>query len=231
MAAEVLYRKYRPQKFSEVAGQEPIMRTLRNAVASRKVSHAYLFSGPRGTGKTSTGRILAKAANCRDPQDGEPCNKCDSCVAITEGRAMDVIEVDAASNRGIDEIKDLRERVGYAPGSAEFKVYIIDEVHMLTNDASNALLKTLEEPPPHVIFVLATTEPHKIPPTIVSRCQRFDFRRIPLEAAVDRLAYVCEQENIDCPRKPSSSSPAAPPAACATPSTCWSRSSTTTAAS
>jgi DNA polymerase-3 subunit gamma/tau len=201
MAAEVLYRKYRPQRFSEVAGQEPIMRTLRNAVASHKVSHAYLFSGPRGTGKTSTGRLLAKAANCRDPQDGEPCNKCDSCVAFTEGRAMDLVELDAASNRGIDAIKDLRERVGYAPGSAEFKVYILDEAHMLTTEASNALLKTLEEPPPHVIFVLATTEPHKIPATIGSRCQRFDFRRIPLEAAVDRLAYVCKQEKIECPRE------------------------------
>jgi DNA polymerase III subunit gamma/tau len=201
MAVEVLYRKYRPQKFSEVAGQEPIMRTLRNAVASRKVSHAYLFSGPRGTGKTSTGRLLAKAANCRDPQDGEPCNKCDSCVAFMDGRAMDLVELDAASNRGIDAIKDLRERVGYAPGSAEFKVYILDEAHMLTTEASNALLKTLEEPPPHVIFVLATTEPHKIPATIGSRCQRFDFRRIPLEAAVDRLAYICEQESIDCPRE------------------------------
>ena len=177
------------------------MRTLRNAVASHKVSHAYLLSGPRGTGKTSTGRLLAKAANCRDPQEGEPCNKCDSCVAFTEGRAMDLVELDAASNRGIDAIKDLRERVGYAPGSAEFKVYILDEAHMLTTEASNALLKTLEEPPPHVIFVLATTEPHKIPATISSRCQRFDFRRIPLEAAVDRLAYVCEQEKIACPRE------------------------------
>jgi DNA polymerase-3 subunit gamma/tau len=201
MAAEVLYRKYRPQKFSEVAGQEPIMRTLRNAVAARKVSHAYLFSGPRGTGKTSTGRLLAKAANCRDQQEGEPCNKCDSCIAFTEGRAMDLVELDAASNRGIDAIKDLRERVGFAPGSVEFKVYILDEAHMLTTEASNALLKTLEEPPPHVIFVLATTEPHKIPATIGSRCQRFDFRRIPLDAAVDRLAYVCEQEKIVCPRE------------------------------
>ena len=177
------------------------MRTLRNAVASRKVSHAYLFSGPRGTGKTSTGRLLAKAANCRDPQEGEPCNNCDSCVSFTEGRAMDLVELDAASNRGIDAIKDLRERVGFAPGSAEFKVYILDEAHMLTTEASNALLKTLEEPPPHVIFVLATTEPHKIPATIGSRCQRFDFRRIPLEAAVDRLAYVCDQEKITCPRE------------------------------
>ncbi len=201
MAAEVLYRKYRPQTFSEVAGQDPIMRTLRNAVASHKVSHAYLFSGPRGTGKTSSGRLLAKAANCRDPQEGEPCNKCDSCVAFSEGRALDLVELDAASNRGIDEIRSLREKVGFAPGSADFKVYIIDEAHMLTEPAFNALLKTLEEPPPHVIFVLATTEPHKIPATIGSRCQRFDFRRVPLEAAIGRLAYVCDQEGISCPRE------------------------------
>ncbi len=201
MAAEVLYRKYRPQTFSEVAGQEPIVRTLRNAVASHKVSHAYLFSGPRGTGKTSSGRLLAKAANCRDSQEGEPCNKCDSCRAFSEGRALDLVELDAASNRGIDEIRSLREKVGFAPGSADFKVYIIDEAHMLTEPAFNALLKTLEEPPPHVIFVLATTEPHKIPATIGSRCQRFDFRRVPLEAAIDRLAHVCEQEGIICPRE------------------------------
>ncbi|MGA2285762.1 MAG: DNA polymerase III subunit gamma/tau [Dehalococcoidia bacterium] len=201
MAAEVLYRKYRPQTFSEVAGQEPIMRTLRNAVASHKVSHAYLFSGPRGTGKTSSGRLLAKAANCRDAQEGEPCNKCDSCVAFSEGRALDLVELDAASNRGIDEIRSLREKVGFAPGSADFKVYIIDEAHMLTEPAFNALLKTLEEPPPHVIFVLATTEPHKIPATIGSRCQRFDFRRVPLEAAIDRLAHICDHEGITCPRE------------------------------
>jgi len=177
------------------------MRTLRNAVASHKVSHAYLFSGPRGTGKTSSGRLLAKAANCRDPQEGEPCNKCDSCIAFSEGRAMDLVELDAASNRGIDEIRSLREKVGFAPGSADFKVYIIDEAHMLTEPAFNALLKTLEEPPPHVIFVLATTEPHKIPATIGSRCQRFDFRRVPLEAALDRLAHICDREGITCPRE------------------------------
>jgi DNA polymerase-3 subunit gamma/tau len=201
MAVEVLYRKYRPQTFAELAGQEPIARTLRNAVAARKVSHAYLFSGPRGTGKTSSGRLLAKAVNCTDPQEGEPCNKCDSCLGFLEGRAMDLIELDAASNRGIDEIRSLRDKVGFAPASAEFKVYIIDEAHMLTEPAFNALLKTLEEPPPHVIFVLATTEPHKVPATIASRCQRFDFRRIPLDASVERLDYICRQEGISCPRE------------------------------
>jgi len=201
MAVEVLYRKYRPQRFSEVAGQDPIMRTLRNAVAGGKVSHAYLFNGPRGTGKTSTGRLLAKAVNCLQPQDGEPCNECDMCRSFLEGRAMDLVELDAASNRGIDDIRDLREKVGFAPAVSAFKTYIIDEVHMLTESAFNALLKTLEEPPPHIVFVLATTEPHKIPATIASRCQRFDFRRIPLEAAVDRLAYICEREGITCPRE------------------------------
>jgi DNA polymerase-3 subunit gamma/tau len=201
MPVEVLYRKYRPQTFAELAGQEPIARTLRNAVAARKVSHAYLFSGPRGTGKTSSGRLLAKAVNCGEPQEGEPCNKCDSCLAFLGGRAMDLIELDAASNRGIDEIRSLREKVGFAPATAEFKVYIIDEAHMLTDAAFNALLKTLEEPPPHVIFVLATTEPHKVPATIASRCQRFDFRRIPLDASVERLDYICRQEGISCPRE------------------------------
>jgi len=201
MPVEVLYRKYRPQTFAELAGQEPIARTLRNAVAARKVSHAYLFSGPRGTGKTSSGRLLAKAVNCAEPQEGEPCNKCDSCLVFLEGRAMDLIELDAASNRGIDEIRSLREKVGFAPATAEFKVYIIDEAHMLTDAAFNALLKTLEEPPPHVIFVLATTEPHKVPATIASRCQRFDFRRIPLDASVERLDYICRQEGISCPRE------------------------------
>ncbi len=201
MAVEVLYRKYRPQSFAELAGQEPVARTLGNAVAAHKVSHAYLFAGPRGTGKTSTGRLLAKAVNCTDPQEGEPCNKCDSCLTFLAGRAMDLIELDAASNRGIDEIRSLRDKVGFAPASAQFKVYIIDEAHMLTEAAFNALLKTLEEPPPHVIFVLATTEPHKILATIASRCQRFDFRRIPLDATVERLAYICKQEKISCPRE------------------------------
>ncbi|MEE8619341.1 MAG: DNA polymerase III subunit gamma/tau, partial [Dehalococcoidales bacterium] len=178
MACQVFYRKWRPQTLAEVVGQEPVTQTLRNALNSGRVSHAYLFYGPRGTGKTSTGRILAKAVNCLTNGKGEPCNTCPMCQAVTEGRALDVIEIDAASNRGIDEIRELRERVNYAPNQARYKVYIIDEVHMLTKEASNALLKTLEEPPSHVIFILATTEVHKVLPTILSRCQRFDFRRI-----------------------------------------------------
>ena len=196
MNSEVFYRKWRPQTLAEVVGQEPITQTLRHAVANGKVSHAYLFCGPRGTGKTSTGRILAKAVNCPNQVGGEPCNACDICRSITEGRALDVIEIDAASNRGIDEIRSLREKVNYAPGLARYKVYIIDEVHMLTEAACNALLKTLEEPPPHVIFVLATTEVHKVIPTIVSRCQRFNFRRLSQAAIIDKLKLICQKEDI-----------------------------------
>jgi DNA polymerase-3 subunit gamma/tau len=199
MTSEVLYRKWRPQTFAEVAGQEPITRTLTNALASGKVAHAYLFTGPRGTGKTTTGRLLAKAVNCTDPHDGEPCNACDSCRLFLEGRALDLIELDAASNRGIDEIRALRDKVGFAPAAARYKLYLVDEVHMLTEPAFNALLKTLEEPPPHAIFVLATTEPHKVPATIASRCQRFDFRRIPLAAIVEVLKRVCREEKVKCP--------------------------------
>jgi len=197
MTSQVFYRKWRPQTLAQVVGQEHVTTTLLNALHSGRVAHAYLFCGPRGTGKTSTGRILAKAVNCLENGKGEPCNACALCQAVTEGQAMDVLEIDAASNRGIDEIRDLRERVKYAPNMASHKVYIIDEVHMLTEPASNALLKTLEEPPPHVIFVLATTEPHKVSPTILSRCQRFDFRRIPQDAMVSRLASICQQEGID----------------------------------
>ena len=193
---EVLYRKWRPQTLADVVGQDHVTHTLLNALKSDRVAHAYLFCGPRGTGKTSTGRILAKAVNCMDGGDGEPCNQCTLCQEITGGRAMDVMEIDAASNRGIDEIRELRERVRFSPASAKYKVYIIDEVHMLTEPAANALLKTLEEPPPHVLFVLATTESHKVPLTILSRCQRFDFRRIPLDATVSRLATIAGGEGI-----------------------------------
>ncbi len=202
MSTEVFYRKWRPRTFAEVAGQDGVVRTLTNAVASGKVAHAYLLSGPRGTGKTTTGRLLAKALNCAEPKDGEPCNTCESCQAYTDGRALDLIELDAASNRGIDEIRNLREKANYMPtaGGDAYKVYLVDEVHMLTEPAFNALLKTLEEPPPHVVFVLATTETHKVPSTVVSRCQRFDFRRIPLAAIVERLSFVATQEEIDCPQ-------------------------------
>ena len=196
MASQVFYRKWRPQTLAEVVGQEQVTQTLRNALNSGRVSHAYLFCGPRGTGKTSTGRILAKAVNCLTNGKGEPCNTCSMCQAITEGRALDMIEIDAASNRGIDDIRDLRERVNYAPNQARYKVYIIDEAHMLTKEASNALLKTLEEPPPYVIFILATTEAHKIIPTILSRCQRFDFRRISQADVISKLTHICSTEGI-----------------------------------
>ena len=198
MTSQVFYRKWRPQSFAEVAGQEHVTRTLKNALVQGRLAHAYLFCGPRGTGKTSTGRVLAKAVNCLSGGKGEPCNTCDLCRATSEGRAMDVIEIDAASNRGIDEIRQLRERVGFTPSQSRYKVYIIDEVHMLTDAASNALLKTLEEPPPHVIFVLATTEPHKVLPTILSRCQRFDFRRLSQAAVIARLEHICQHEGIEC---------------------------------
>ena len=197
MAPQVFYRKWRPQTLADIVGQEQVTQTLGNALSSGRVSHAYLFCGPRGTGKTSTGRILAKAVNClTNDGKGEPCNTCPICQAITEGRALDVIEIDAASNRGIDEIRDLRERVNYAPNQARYKVYIIDEVHMLTKEASNALLKTLEEPPSHVIFVLATTEVHKVLPTIISRCQRFDFRRLSLADVISKISRICDVEGI-----------------------------------
>jgi DNA polymerase-3 subunit gamma/tau len=197
MASQVFYRKWRPQTLAEVVGQEQVTRTLLNALKSSRVAHAYLFCGPRGTGKTSTGRILAKAVNCltANGQD-EPCNTCSMCQAITEGRALDVIEIDAASNTGVENIRDLRERANYAPGEARYKVYIIDEVHMLSTSASNALLKTLEEPPPHVIFVLATTEAHKVLPTVLSRCQHFDFRRIAQADIVSRLSQICGSEGV-----------------------------------
>ncbi len=195
MAAQALYRRWRSQTFDEVVGQEHVTQTLRNALRDGRVTHAYLFTGPRGTGKTSTARLLAKAVNCENSDlSQQPCNTCAICQAITGGALLDLIEIDAASNRGIDEIRDLRDKVHFSPSQARFKVYVIDEVHMLTPEAFNALLKTLEEPPPHVIFVLATTEPHKIPDTVLSRCQRFDFRRIPTYKIVERLSYILEQE-------------------------------------
>jgi DNA polymerase-3 subunit gamma/tau len=208
----VLYGKYRPQGFDEVVGQDHIVTTLRNALIASDsyrrdggdqrrdpLAHGFLFSGPRGTGKTTTARILAKAVNCADLREGDPCGACASCVAITQGRALDLIEMDAASNRGIDDIRELREKIGYAPSDLNKKVYLLDEVHMLTEGAFNALLKTLEEPPPHAIFILATTEAHKVPITIRSRCQRYDFRRVPNDAIVSRLQVVCDSEGFDIP--------------------------------
>jgi DNA polymerase-3 subunit gamma/tau len=200
MAVQALYRKWRPRTFDEVVGQEHVVRTLRNALASGRIHHAYLFAGPRGTGKTTTARLLAKAVNCLAPENERPCNACAICQAVNERRLLDLIEIDAASNTGVDDVRELRERVGFRPNEARYKVYVIDEVHMLSNAAFNALLKTLEEPPSHAIFVLATTEPHKIPATVLSRCQRFDFRRIPVSQIVARLEWLIEQEHIQADR-------------------------------
>ena len=196
MAYQALYRKWRPQKFEDMVGQTAVTKTLKNAIIHHKTSHAYLFTGPRGTGKTSAAKIFAKAINCLNPQEGEPCNECLLCKGITEGTIGDVIEIDAASNNGVEEIRDIRDKARYAPTQATYKVYIIDEVHMLSTGAFNALLKTLEEPPKNVIFILATTEPHKIPATIISRTQRFDFRRITNDEIIQRLRYILEQEEI-----------------------------------
>ena len=197
MAYIALYRKWRPQTFKDLVGQEHISRTLANAITSGHIGHAYLFAGPRGTGKTSTAKILAKALNCAHGPTPEPCGKCEQCRKITEGSSMDVFEIDAASNRGIDEIRDLRETVKFAPVDGRYKVYIIDEVHMLTTEAFNALLKTLEEPPTHVVFILATTEAHKVPPTIQSRCQRYDFKRITVGEIESRLRYIAKEMGME----------------------------------
>ncbi len=194
--AQALYRKWRSQTFDEVVGQAHVTQTLTNALRDGRVAHAYLFSGPRGTGKTSTARILAKALNCSAAEAERPCNECATCVAINEGRMIDLIEIDAASNNSVDDVRELREKVGFRPSEGRYKVYIIDEVHMLSIAAFNALLKTLEEPPPHTRFVLATTEPHKIPATIHSRCQRFDFRRIPVPEIVDHLQTIVQAEGF-----------------------------------
>ncbi len=194
----VLYRKYRPQSFSEIIGQEHVVQTLSNAISNETVSHAYLFSGPKGTGKTTIARLLAKAVNCENRKQGEfePCNECSSCDEIVRGRAMDLIEIDAASHRGIDDIRELREGIKFSPTKSKYKVFILDEAHQLSKDAANALLKTLEEPPSHAIFVLATTEIHKMISTIISRCQRFDFKKSTLPEIIKRLSILCKKENI-----------------------------------
>ena len=193
---KALYRKYRPQQFSDVVGQPQVTDTLKNELMAGRISHAYLFTGSRGTGKTTCAKILAKAVNCLDPQNGDPCGKCDVCRGLDDGSVLDVVELDAASNNGVDSIRALIEESNFTPTTAKYRVYIIDEVHMLSVSAFNALLKTLEEPPAHVIFILATTEVHKLLPTILSRCQRFDFRRIAPEDIAGRLEWVCTQENV-----------------------------------
>ena len=196
MEYQVLARKWRPGTFSDLVGQEHITRTLQNALLSNRLAHAYLFVGPRGIGKTTIARILAKAINCKNAPPVEPCDKCSSCVSINEGNNIDIIEIDGASNNSVDNIRRLREEVLYSPINSKYKVYIIDEVHMLTNSAWNALLKTLEEPPAHVKFIFATTEVHEVLPTAISRCQRFDLRKIPQSLIAERLVKIAESENV-----------------------------------
>ena len=200
MSAQALYRRWRPQTFDDVFGQSHITRTLKNAVRTDRLAHAYLFTGLRGTGKTSVARILAKAVNCTEAEArgiDAPCNECSICESITTGRSLDLIEIDAASNTGVDDVRELREKIGFSPTEARYKVYIVDEVHMLSTAAFNALLKTLEEPPPHALFILATTEPHKLPDTIISRCQRHDFRRVPVAEIAEKLAQITAAEDIE----------------------------------
>ncbi|MBQ9387950.1 MAG: DNA polymerase III subunit gamma/tau [Lachnospiraceae bacterium] len=197
MSYTALYRKWRPKTFNNVKGQEPVIRTLKNQIASGRIGHAYLFCGSRGTGKTSVAKIFAKAVNCEHPEGGEPCCECDTCRAIESGASMNILEIDAASNNGVDFIRQIEEEIQYPPTEGRYRVYIVDEVHMLTGPAFNAFLKTLEEPPAYVIFILATTEPHKIPATILSRCQQYDFRRISVDTICDRLRELCEGESID----------------------------------
>ena len=197
MGYKALYRSYRPTTFKEVIGQKHVIQTLKNAIVENRTSHAYVFSGLRGIGKTTIARILAKAVNCQNPIEGEPCNECESCKAINENITTDVVELDAASNNGVDEIREIRDKVKYLPSEGKYKVYIIDEVHMLSTGAFNALLKTLEEPPMHVIFILATTEPQKIPATILSRCQRFDFRGVSNKEIIQRINYIAKEEKIE----------------------------------
>lgn len=192
-----LYRRYRPRTFSEVIGQKSTIQALTNALKTDKVSHAYLFCGQRGTGKTTIARLLAKSINCTNKKDYEPCNECESCLEINEGKSMDLIEIDAASNRGIDEMRNLKEGIRFSPIKSKYKIFIIDEVHMLTKEAFNALLKTLEEPPEHAIFILATTESEKLPATIISRTQRFDFKKLTLKEIAERLKLLAKKENID----------------------------------
>ena len=193
-----LYRKWRPSKFEDIYGQDQVTTTISNELREGKISHAYLFCGTRGTGKTSSAKLFAKAVNCKKPLGINPCDKCESCISINEGNSIDVFEIDAASNRGIDDIRNLRDGIRFTPTFGKYKVYIIDEVHMLTTEAFNALLKTLEEPPSYVIFILATTEAHKLPATILSRCQRFDFRRISIEKIIERISFICQEEKIKC---------------------------------